>query len=132
ELGVQDSVELAGYVENPYPITSTADLFVLSSRTEGMPLTVLEALAVGAPIIATRCATGVELLLDGGKYGELIPPGSVEAMASAIERNLRDPALLRESAAHGPRWALTFDVGRSAGTVLEILSDLSKMARNKA
>jgi glycosyltransferase involved in cell wall biosynthesis len=124
--GVQDSVQLAGYVDNPYPITSKADLFVLSSRTEGMPLTILEALAVGAPIVATRCATGVERLLDGGKYGELVPPGDVDAMASAIERHLRDPAPLREAAAHGPRWALTFDVARSASTILETLRALTR------
>jgi glycosyltransferase involved in cell wall biosynthesis len=126
ELGVQDSVWLAGYVDNPYLITSNADLFVLSSRTEGMPLTILEALAVGAPIVATRCATGVERLLDGGKYGELVPPGDVDAMASAIERHLRDPAPLREAAAHGPRWALTFDVARSASTILETLRALTR------
>ena len=81
---------------------------MLPSRTEGMPLILLEALAVGAPIIATRCSSGVEQLLEAGRYGELVPPGSVDALASAIRTHLREPADLRARAAEGPTRALDF------------------------
>ena len=98
EMGVADSVRLLGYVDNAYEHMAAADLFVLSSRSEGMPLTVLEALAVGVPVVATKCSSGVDLLLDGGRYGDMVPAESVEALADAIEKNLRIRSALR-----GPR-----------------------------
>jgi glycosyltransferase involved in cell wall biosynthesis len=125
ELGVIDSVELRGHVDNPHLFTSTSNLFVLSSRHEGMPLCLQEALAVGAPVVATRCSTGTELVLNDGEYGELVPVGSVDAMAAAIERHLRDPEPLRLRALRGPQRALTFDVASSAQAVLAILSGLA-------
>ena len=113
---------MPGHVDTPHRHTAAADLFVLSSRTEGSPLAVLEALSVGAPIVATRCGTGVELLLDGGAYGELVEPGSVEELAGAIERHLRDPGLLQALAAKGPDRARSFDLSLSARRVLAVLA----------
>jgi glycosyltransferase involved in cell wall biosynthesis len=125
ELGVAGSVDLPGHMEEPHRHTAGADLFVLSSRTEGSPLAVLEALSVGAPIVATRCGTGVELLLDGGTYGELVESGSVDALADAIARHLRDPAPLRARAKDGPDRARSFDVSLSARRVLTVLAGLA-------
>jgi glycosyltransferase involved in cell wall biosynthesis len=125
ELGVGDSVSLPGFEPEPYGPIAAADLFVLSSRTEGLPLTVLEALAVGTPIIATRCGTGPDLLLDGGRYGDLVPVGDVDALAAAIEAHLRDPARLRRAACSGPARAMDFDAGRAADTVLALLGELA-------
>lgn len=124
EEGVGATVDLAGYVDNPYAITSTADLFVLSSNSEGMPLTILEALAVGTPIVATRCGTGVDLLLEDGAYGELVEVGSLDALSAAIERHLREPSVLGERARRGPQQAMSFDVSRSARTILDLLERL--------
>lgn len=126
ELGVGDTVELAGYVDNPYPTLSTADLFVLSSNSEGMPLTIMEALAVGVPIVATRCGTGVELLLGDDVHGQIVPVGDVDALATAIEGHLRAPAVLVERASHGPQQAMSFDVAHSARTILDLLRGLSR------
>jgi glycosyltransferase involved in cell wall biosynthesis len=126
ELGVADTVELAGYVDNPYPITAAADLFVLSSMSEGMPLTILEALAVGAPIVATRCGTGVELLLGDDVHGRIVPVGDLDALAAAIEEHLRTPAVLLERARRGPQHAQSFDVTRSARTILDLLLGLGR------
>lgn len=122
ELGVGGSVDVPGHLDTPHRHTAAADLFVLSSRTEGSPLAVLEALSVGAPIVATRCGTGVELLLDGGAYGDLVEPGSVEELSGAIERHLRDPAPLRALAEKGPDRARSFDVSLSARRVLAVLA----------
>jgi glycosyltransferase involved in cell wall biosynthesis len=122
--GVESSVSLPGFEPEPYKTIAAADLFVLSSRTEGLPLTVLEALAVGAPVIATRCGTGPDLLLDGGRYGELVPPGDLDALADAVERHLRDPGPLRQRATDGPARALEFDAGLSAARVLDLLTGL--------
>jgi glycosyltransferase involved in cell wall biosynthesis len=128
ELGVTDSVLLPGHVDNPHAAMAEADLFVLPSRSEGTPLVLLEALALGVPIVATRCSSGVEQLLGVGSYGELVPPGSVDALASAVHAHLRDPDALRARAAVGPVRALTFDVSRSARTVHSILAGLTGAA----
>lgn len=125
ELDAADTVELAGHAENPYPLLAAADLVVLPSRSEGMPLVLIEALALGRPIIATRSGTGTELLLGGGEYGELVPVGSVDALAAAIEKHLRDPSALRERAARGPRRALGFDGATSARATYDVLVDLA-------
>lgn len=124
ELGVGDTAELAGYVDNPYATIAAAEVFVLSSRVEGMPLSVIEALAIGTPVIATRCGTGTELILADGEFGDLVPAGSVDELAAAIERHLDDPGRLRAKAAGGPRRALEFDMARSARTVGHILREL--------
>ncbi|MGY1716361.1 glycosyltransferase [Geodermatophilus sp. SYSU D01106] len=129
ELGVEASVSLPGFEREPYKAIAAADLFVLSSRTEGLPLTVLEAMAVGAPIIATRCGAGPGLLLEDGRYGDLVPPGDLDALAGALERHLRDPEPLLRRAQGGPERALEFDAGRSAATVLDVLTRLAGAGR---
>lgn len=88
ELGLGDRVELPGYVENPYKYMARADLFVLSSRFEGMPNVLVEAAALGTPVVATECPTGPAELLEGGKYGRLVPVGDPQALARAIDKTL--------------------------------------------
>lgn len=123
-LGVESSVFLPGFVKEPYRHIAECDLFVLSSRTEGFSLALVEALALGSPIISTRCGAGVDLVLDGGRYGELVPVGDLDALAAAMERHLRNQGPLRERARSGPWHALKFDAGRAAADVLDILTRL--------
>lgn len=88
ELGVGADVELFGYTDNPYAFFSRATAFVLSSRWEGLPTVLIEALSCGAPVVATDCPNGPEEILDGGRYGLLLPVGDVEALASGLEMAL--------------------------------------------
>ena len=83
-LGLEQDVDLPGFVENPYRFLSRVDLFVLSSRFEGFGNVVAEALACGAPVVSTDCPSGPSEILEGGKYGTLIPINNPEAMAIAI------------------------------------------------
>lgn len=100
ELGVTDQLDLHGYVDNPYGYMKRADLFVLSSQFEGMPNVLVEALAVGTPVVATDCPTGPRELLDGGAGGELVPVGDVEAMADAMDRQLGDSGRVQQQLEH--------------------------------
>lgn len=84
ELGLGEAVDLPGWVMNPYPYMVRADAYVLSSRWEGLPSVLIEALYCGAPIVATDCPSGPMEILDGGRYGRLVPVGDVDALARAI------------------------------------------------
>jgi glycosyltransferase involved in cell wall biosynthesis len=92
KLGIEDRVELAGSIVNPYPILAGAALHVLSSRWEGYPNVLLEALALGVPVVATDCPAGPRELLRDGRYGRLAPVGDHVALARAMDDELRDPA----------------------------------------
>jgi glycosyltransferase involved in cell wall biosynthesis len=83
-LGLQQNVSLPGYIMNPYPYMSNAALFVLSSRWEGLPGVLIEAMYCGAPLVATDCPSGPREILDNGRYGKLVPVGDEIALAAAI------------------------------------------------
>ncbi len=88
ELGLQESIRIPGFIDNPYAYMSKAALFVLSSTSEGLPNVIIEALAVGAPVVSTDCKSGPREILDNGKYGTLVSVGDTKALAAAIEKQL--------------------------------------------
>ena len=92
ELGLSDRVQLLGQVSNPLAYFSKADVFALSSRLEGMPNVLVEAMMCGCTPVAMDCPTGPSELLHGGDFGELVPVGDWEAFGDAINRALRRPA----------------------------------------
>lgn len=89
ERGMAGDVELPGFVQNPYAYMRRAAVFVLSSIWEGLPNSLIEALACGCPVVSTDCPGGPAEILDGGKYGHLVPPGDPESMAEAIGKVLK-------------------------------------------
>ena len=90
-LEVDDRVSLPGYVDNPYAYMRRADVFALSSKREGLPTALVEAMACGCPVVATDCRSGPREILHDGRYGPLVPVGDSEALAAEIERTLRNP-----------------------------------------
>lgn len=89
--GIASRVHFTGYLSNPYPLFCRARLFVLSSRHEGMPTALIEALALKVPVVATDCQTGPRQLLADGRLGVLVPPGDAQALAAGLLRGLREP-----------------------------------------
>lgn len=83
-LGLRDAVQLPGFVPNPYPYMRAASLFVLSSRWEGLPTVLIEALACGCPVVSTDCPSGPHEILEGGRWGPLVPVADPDALAEAI------------------------------------------------
>ncbi|WP_350282331.1 glycosyltransferase [Nitrosomonas sp.] len=88
-LGVQDSIQLPGFSENPFAWMSRVQLFVLSSRWEGLPNVLIQAMACGAAVVSTDCPNGPDEILEGGKWGKLVPMGDMEALAKAISEDLQ-------------------------------------------
>ncbi|MDK2887525.1 MAG: hypothetical protein PWP72_403 [Thermoanaerobacter sp.] len=84
ELGLEDDVSLPGFVDNPYAYMARAAVFVLSSAWEGFGNVLVEAMAVGTPVVSTDCQSGPAEILEGGKWGRLVPVGNAEMLAHAI------------------------------------------------
>jgi glycosyltransferase involved in cell wall biosynthesis len=91
KLGIEQHVSMPGFRDNPFPFLARANLFVLSSISEGMPSAMIEALACGCPVVGTDCPSGPSEILDNGRYGALVPVGSVEALAAAMLEALKQP-----------------------------------------
>jgi glycosyltransferase involved in cell wall biosynthesis len=84
ELRLEEDVALPGFVENPYKYMKRAAVFVLSSKWEGLPTVLIEALALGTQVIATNCPSGLEEVLEGGRWGRLVSVGDFAGLAQAI------------------------------------------------
>ncbi len=91
QLGIQTDVELAGHVSNPFPLMKRAALFVLSSAWEGSPNVLIQAMALGVPVVATDCWSGPRDILKDGRFGPLVPVGDADALAQAMARTLDHP-----------------------------------------
>ena len=88
-LGLEDRVSLPGWAENPYALMSRAALFVLSSRHEGFPGVLIEALACGCPTASTDCPAGPSEILENPEL--LAPVGDPEALSQVMLRALDRP-----------------------------------------
>lgn len=116
-LGVEDAVEMPGFVADPRAYYRAADLFVLSSRVEGLPTVVVEALEQGTPVVSTDCPSGPREILQEGKHGTLVPVRDVRALADAMEAALASEhdsdALIRR--------AQDFSVDRAVDAHLDLM-----------
>jgi glycosyltransferase involved in cell wall biosynthesis len=84
ELGLQNDVALPGFSRNTCAAMRGASAFVLSSRSEGLPSVLIEALACGCPAVSTDCPSGPNEILAGGKYGVLVPCANPQALAEGM------------------------------------------------
>jgi glycosyltransferase involved in cell wall biosynthesis len=91
EWGLEKDVRLPGFIPNPLPLVKGARLFVLSSIHEGLANVVIEALGCGVPVVSTDCPSGPAEILEGGRWGKLVPVGDWEAMAQAMGEVLEHP-----------------------------------------
>ena len=124
ELGVADSVHLAGFYENPYRFMARATAFILASRFEGFGLVLAEALACAVPIISFDCPSGPAEILEQGHYGVLVPPQDIIALSKEITNMLTDEGLRRRLADSGPARAQYFGATSFAAAWSEILESV--------
>ena len=122
--GLSDIVDFVGYTANPYAYMARAAVFVLSSRWEGFPSVLVEALACGVPVVATACPHGPAEILEGGRYGRLVPPGDPQALADAVQGYLDRPDVAQSFSARGPSRAAEFAPERSQREYIQLLESL--------
>lgn len=93
ELGVRERVHFTGWIDNPFPTMAGAEAFVLSSNIEGFGNVIVEAMALGLPVVCTDSSGGPGEILEGGRYGLLVPAGDHEALGEALVTLLQDEEL---------------------------------------
>lgn len=123
-LGIADRVHWRGFQANPFAWMAMSKLFVLSSRWEGFGNVVAEAMAAGAPVLATDCDYGPGEIVAHGVSGWLVAPDSAEALAEGLRTMLGDDGLRRQLAERGSveveRFALNPIVARYAALLGEV------------
>jgi glycosyltransferase involved in cell wall biosynthesis len=114
ELGIAADVGLPGFVANPYAFMARCAVYALSSRFEGSPMVLVEALACGCRIVATDCPNGPAETLHGVPGTVLVPVGDVDALAGAIDAYLTSDEL------PGPRFLGRFSYHAAAAAYLRV------------
>ncbi len=120
-LGLRERVLLLPWQSNVASLMAGARAFVLSSRYEGWPNALVEAMACGCAVVAADCETGPRAILGDSHSGLLVPPGDVAALASALDRLLTDAALAGEYRRSALRRARQFEVRRIATRYADLL-----------
>jgi glycosyltransferase involved in cell wall biosynthesis len=90
ELGIEKNVQFLGFRKDIYNLIGLADMVVLSSRSEGLGISILEALALKKPVIASNVG-GIPEIITHGKTGLLVPPDDPEALAGAMLYLIKNP-----------------------------------------
>lgn len=131
-LGLKHCVRLLGFHENPYRYMAAADVFVLSSLFEGFGNVIVEAMACGAPVVATDCPYGPREIIRDGENGLLVEPSSAASLARGILRVLTDEELKRRLAANGFERARDFEAESIAGEYGELFLRIANGAAARA
>jgi GalNAc-alpha-(1->4)-GalNAc-alpha-(1->3)-diNAcBac-PP-undecaprenol alpha-1,4-N-acetyl-D-galactosaminyltransferase len=112
QLNLEDFVSMPGAVKNVDAYLRKADIFALTSRYEGFPVSLGEAMACGVPVIATDCLSGPREMIHDGKDGILVVPENVDALAVALDLLMSDPGKRQYFSHYAPRILDRFGVDR--------------------
>ena len=126
KLGIGERVKFLGVQKNIFAYLKKADCFLLTSKTEGFPNVLVEAMACGLPVIATDCKSGPAEILEGGKLGILIPNDEQDLLVEAMCRVYESPALRKELGAKAKSRARDFSIEKIFQEWKETIDELAK------
>jgi glycosyltransferase involved in cell wall biosynthesis len=131
ELGLDKDVHFLGYQSNPHPYLVNAGAFVMSSREEGFPVSLLEAMALGCPIISLACPTGPTDILQNGKLGKLIPftEDNPNELGLSMFEMSNNHALRKNYAEESKLFAQNFSSQKIAQQFMNLLRDIASNQR---
>ncbi|MDI6783327.1 MAG: glycosyltransferase [bacterium] len=127
QLRVSEQVAFLGFQPNPFKYMARAQAFVLSSSWEGFGNVIIEAMACGIPVIATRCPSGPDEIITDGVNGRLVPTEDAFQLAETIKELLQDPALRNRLAAQGLRRANDFSIVQKVNEYETLFSTLGEV-----
>jgi len=122
-LGLGDRFRVLGYVDDTAALLSASDVFVLSSVVEGLPIALLEAMAIGLPVVSTAVG-GVPKAVTDGVEGRLVPAGKPEALAKAITELAGDPEKRTTMARAASGRVREFEIGRTARLLESLYAEI--------
>ncbi len=122
ELGVDETATMIGFTDNPYPFFKNADFYVLSSRYEGFPTVLFEAMTLNKNIIATD-VSGVREMLEDGKLG-LIIENSEEGIYEGMKKALQNPEIFEKYQQELQHYEMPFNLENSVNTIIKIIDEL--------
>jgi glycosyltransferase involved in cell wall biosynthesis len=120
ELGLENDVFMPGFVKNPYHYMKVADVFVMSSKYEGGPSSMLQAMACGCKIVSTNAPSGPAEFLEYGEQGRLVGVGDVDAFADSVICSLNEPLDLVKREKSMRRFAPQFILGEYLNFLYEV------------
>lgn len=116
ELGLENDISMLGFVSNPFPYMAKSAILALSSAWEGFANILVEAMALGTPVVSTNCQSGPAEVLDAGKYGLLVQVGDSNALGSAMLTTL-----MGDPKAVDPDWLNQFTIESATQKYLDVL-----------
>ncbi len=122
ELQITETVEMTGFTDNPYPAVKNADFYILSSRYEGFPTVLFEAVTLKKNIIATE-VSGVREILENGKLG-LIVENSEEGIYEGMKKALTHPESFDVYGETLKTYSMPFTLENSVNSIVQIIDDL--------
>ncbi len=123
---IEDQVCVLGYREDPLPLVARCQIGALASQTEGLPMSLLEAMTCGVPVVSTDCPAGPAFLLEHGASGLLVPVGDFDAMAQAVIKIARDDELRADLIAKGRARAAGFSPAAVASLYLDVVTRVAR------
>ena len=124
ELSITDRVNFMEPVPNPFPYIKKADIFVCSSMYEGLSNVILEAMALGKPVISTDHKHGANEIIENNRNGILVPPANPQSLAEAILKTLEDGELRKNLGTEAKKRAEDFSMDTMISEYEELFSQM--------